>query len=99
VLGLPAPPWGNESYNWGAGLANVEVAAKFIKTNMPLGLAGVLSVQKSWDVALYIDIQKRPQDPRFDGSVSATRAKYHNTSMSMYGRYVNGSRLGEPMKR
>lgn len=96
--GFP-PLWGGESYNWGAGMANIELAAGFIKANMPLGLGGFLTVQQSWDVASYIDSHIRPEDPRFDGSVSATREKYHNSPTSMYGRVVNGILLGEPMKR
>jgi thiosulfate dehydrogenase len=96
--GFP-PLWGGESYNWGAGMANIEMAARFIKANMPLGLGGMLTVQQSWDVASYIDSHIRPEDPRFDGSVSTTRKRYHNSPTSMYGRIVNGIRLGEPMKQ
>lgn len=31
------PPWGPESYNWGAGTATVDKAAAFIRANMPAG--------------------------------------------------------------
>ncbi|TAL83801.1 MAG: c-type cytochrome [Beijerinckiaceae bacterium] len=89
------PLWGAHSYNWGAGMHSISTAAAFIKANMPLGEAGTLSDQDSWDVATYIDSHDRPQDPRFNGSVSETRKKYHNSAMSMYGQKVNGVVLGE----
>ena len=94
--GFP-PLWGSGSYNWGAGMSNVKVAARFIKANMPLGLGGTLTVQEAWDVAMFVDSHQRPQDPRFNGSVVSTRAKYHNSATSMYGRVVNGEKLGEPV--
>lgn len=90
------PLWGPRSYNWGAGMTSIKNAAAFIHANMPLGLGGSLSVQQAWDVATYMDSQIRPQDPRFDGDVASTRAKYANSPMSMYGRNVNGVVLGDP---
>jgi len=86
--------WGDASYNWGAGMDSVKNAAEFIKANMPLGKGGTLSDQDAWDVALYIDSQDRPQDPRYTGSVAQTRAKYHDSAQSMYGQSVNGHVLG-----
>ena len=91
------PLWGARSYNWGAGMTNVKSAAEFIRANMPLNLGGSLSEQEAWDVALYIDSQVRPQDPRFDGDVQSTRKKYQNTPMSMYSQTVNGAVLGDPV--
>lgn len=88
------PLWGAQSYNWGAGMGSIDDAAGFVKANMPLGLGGSLTDQEAWDVATYIDSQERPQDPRFSGSVAETRAKYHNSPMSMYGQTVNGVVLG-----
>lgn len=90
------PLWGPKSYNWGAGMASVTNAAKFIHAYMPFGLSGTLSVQQAWDVATFIDSQIRPQDPRFVQSVAATRSRFHNTSSSMYGITVNGVLLGDP---
>jgi thiosulfate dehydrogenase len=90
------PLWGPRSYNWGAGMTSIKNAAEFIRANMPLTLGGTLSIQDAWDVAAYIDSQVRPQDPRFTGDVAETRAKYHNSSFSMYGRAVNGVLLGDP---
>ena len=88
------PLWGPYSYNWGAGMTSIETAAGFIKANMPLGLGGSLSDQEAWDVAMFMDSQERPQDPRFTGSVPETRARFHDSPWSMYGRAVNGRLLG-----
>ena len=97
------PLWGSRSYNWGAGMTSIKSAAEFINANMPLGLAGTLSVQQAWDVATYVDSQIRPQDPRFTGDVAETRKKHHDTPSSMYGLTVNGcatrrSRLHAPRR-
>ncbi len=88
------PLWGDRSFNWGAGMHEIQNAAGFIKANMPLGLGNTLTDQQAWDVAFFMDSHERPQDPRFNGSVDQTRAKFHDTPMSMYGRIVNGHKLG-----
>ncbi|WP_408734132.1 c-type cytochrome [Paraburkholderia bannensis] len=90
------PLWGAQSFNWGAGMHEVQNAAGFIKANMPLGLGGTLTDQEAWDVATFMDSHERPQDPRYTGSVAQTRAKYHDTPYSMYGTTVNGHVLGSP---
>ncbi|MGP8432711.1 c-type cytochrome [Paraburkholderia fungorum] len=90
------PLWGTQSFNWGAGMHELQNAAGFIKANMPLGLGGTLNDQQAWDVALFMDSHERPQDPRFTGSVEATRARYHDSPNSMYGQTVNGHVLGSP---
>ncbi|WP_239992125.1 c-type cytochrome [Rhodopila globiformis] len=91
--GFP-PLWGAQSFNWGAGMADIRNAAGFIKANMPLSQGGSLSGQEAWDLAMFIDTRERPQDPRFAGSVEETRAKYHEHGMSMYGQTMNGVVLG-----
>ncbi len=88
------PLWGPRSFNWGAGMGNVDNAAGFIQANMPLGLGGSLSLQDAWDVAMFVDGHERPQDPRFDGSVARTRALHHDTRWSLYGKTVDGVLLG-----
>jgi thiosulfate dehydrogenase len=95
--GQPAFPalWGEKSFNWGAGMGNIKNAAGFIKANMPLGLGGSLSDQQAWDVATFMNSHERPQDPRFKGSIAATRAQYHDSSDVMYGQTVNGQLLGQ----
>ena len=88
------PLWGPQSFNWGAGMHQLDNAAAFIKANMPLSRGGTLSDQDAWDVAMYMDAHERPQDPRYTGDVATTRAKYHDTPMSLYGTTVNGHLLG-----
>ena len=87
--------WGPNSFNWGAGMGRINNAAAFVKANMPLGLPGTLSDQQAWDVALYMNSHERPQDPRYSGSVQATRTAFHATEESMYGREVAGQMLGD----
>lgn len=90
------PLWGPHSFNWGAGMASIKTAARFIHANMPFGRGGSLSTQQAWDVAAFVDSQVRPQDPRFHASLAATRRKFHHSAFSMYGRRVNGVLLGDP---
>ena len=92
------PLWGAQSYNWGAGMANISNAAAFIQANMPLSKGGSLNEQDAWDVAQYIDSQDRPQDPRFTRDVATTRQEFHDTDDSMYGKTVNGKVLGRNSK-
>lgn len=89
------PLWGPHSFNWGAGMASYNNAAKFIRANMSLGLSYSLSPHQAWDVAYFIDAQERPQDPRWLGSVKATRAKFHASRFSLYGRSIDGRLLGD----
>lgn len=90
------PLWGPRSYNWGAGMHQVNNAAGFIWANMPLGKGKSLTEQEAWDVALFMNSHERPQDPRFTGSLAETRRKYHDTEHSLYGRTVSGRLLGSP---
>lgn len=90
------PLWGPLSYNWAAGMTHVEVAAAFIKSNMPFSLAGSLSDQEAWDVAAFINSRPRSQDPRFRGNVSETRERFHSES-DYYGKVVDGVLLGAPL--
>jgi len=63
--GYQFPPlWGMDSYNKGAGLANSELLAGFVKANMPLGQEWSLTDQEALDVAAFINLQLRPWDPR-----------------------------------
>ncbi|MDO6461743.1 c-type cytochrome [Granulosicoccaceae sp. 1_MG-2023] len=90
------PLWGDGSYNWGAGMVRVYTAASFIKNNMPLGKPGSLSDADAWNVALYINSQERPQDPRYTGDAKETREKYLNFhKYSMYGTERDGRTLGQ----
>jgi thiosulfate dehydrogenase len=91
--GFPAL-WGAGSYNWGAGMVSVTNAAGFIESNMPFSLGNSLTDQEAWDVALFVDSHERPQDPRYTGSVEATRARFHDGDNSLYGQRVEGYVLG-----
>ena len=89
------PLWGAQSFNWGAGMEQVNNAAGFIKANMPLGRGNTLTDQDAWDVAYFMNAHERPQDPRYAGSIPATRAQYHDTPDSLYGTIVNGTMVGK----
>ncbi len=54
------PVWGPKSFNIGAGMARLSVAAAFIKWNMPRWQGGSLSSQQSYDIADYLVHQSRP---------------------------------------
>ena len=58
------PLWGPQSYNGGAGMHEVEKAARFIRANMPLGQENTLTPEQARDLAAYIDSRPRPADPR-----------------------------------
>ncbi len=58
------PLWGIDSYNEGAGMADIKRAAGFIWANMPMGEEQTLSHQDALNVAAYINVQIRPGDPR-----------------------------------
>ncbi|MHB1272318.1 MAG: c-type cytochrome [Rhodanobacter sp.] len=88
------PLWGPDSFNWGAGMAQLDNAAAFIKANMPLSRGGSLSDQDAWDAAMYIDGHERPQDPRYKGNLEQTRKQYHDSPLSLYGTMVDGHLLG-----
>lgn len=60
---LYPPLWGKNSYNDGAGLYRISNFAKYAKYNMPLGvnfIAPQLSDEAAWDVAAFVNSQKRP---------------------------------------
>ena len=59
-----APPlWGGRSFNIGAGMARMSLAAGFIKANMPLGQGGTLTDEEASDLAAFIVSQPRPDFP------------------------------------
>lgn len=90
------PLWGKHSFNWGAGMHEIQNAAGFYQANTPFALGDTLTDQRAWDVATFMDSHERPLDPLFAGSVEATRAKNHDSPSSMYGKAVNGHVLGSP---
>jgi len=52
--------WGPKSFNIGAGMARLSVAAAFVKAKMPLNQGGALSDQEAYDIAAYFIAQPRP---------------------------------------
>jgi thiosulfate dehydrogenase len=54
------PVWGPRSYNIGAEMARADVAAAFIKANMPRGWGWTVTDDEAIDVATYINAQPRP---------------------------------------
>jgi thiosulfate dehydrogenase len=60
---LAPPLWGSHSYNVGAGMANIVIAASFIHALMPIDRPGQLTVQQSFDIASYINSRPRPDFP------------------------------------
>lgn len=91
------PLWGDNSFNWGAGISRLFTMASFIKHNMPLGQPNSLTEQQAWDLAQYIDSQERPQDPRYTGDIAETRALYEATfhKDTLYGTEFEGRILGD----
>lgn len=85
------PLWGERSYNWGAGMHRINIAAAFIKANMPLGNYLELTDQQAWDVAAYINSWERPQDPRFTGDLAETTRLFHDDEFDYYGKREGAS--------
>lgn len=94
------PLWGKDSYNWGAGMHRINTAAGFIQHNMPLGRGESLSDQDAWDVASYVNMHERPQDPRLiNGDIEATRKNFHEgDGVNLYGVTVDGVLIGQGIK-
>ncbi len=55
------PLWGPRSFNTGAGMARVSVAAAFVQAKMPLGAGGTLTDQEAYDIAAFFTAQPRPK--------------------------------------
>lgn len=87
------PLWGENSFNWGAGMHRINTAAHFIHANMPLGKPYTLSRQQAWDVAAYINSHERPQDPRHDGDLGSTDETFHS-HQCYFGDRIDEAVLG-----
>lgn len=77
--GYQFPPlWGPDSYNNGAGMARIQLAAGFVKGNMPSGIThanAVLSDEQAFDVAAYINSQPRPVKANLEADFPARKNK------------------------
>ena len=62
IRGAPGYPplWGDTSFGSGSSMARLNVAASFIKTNMPQRRPGILSDEQAYDVAAYVLSWPRP---------------------------------------
>ena len=72
------PVWGADSYNNGAGMARVTLAAGFIKGNMPSGVShttAILSDEQAFDVSAYVNSQPRPMKANLDADFPARKNK------------------------
>lgn len=109
LKGYDLPPvFGDESYNDGAGMYRELTAAAFIFAKMPLSSA-TLSIEDSYDVAAFINSQKRPEKKDLDKDypdlklkpVDAPFPPYADSfpsSQHKYGPYQEMIQLKEPSK-
>ncbi len=55
--------WGPHSYDIGASMARLQVAATFIRRGMPYDRPGTLTDQEAYDVAAFVLSHPRPDFP------------------------------------
>ena len=86
--GYQFPPlWGPDSYNTGAGMARVTLAAGFIKGNMPSGTTHttmVLTDEQAFDLAAYVNSQPRPVKANLQNDFPARRNKPVDAAFAPY---------------
>ena len=86
--GYQFPPlWGADSYNNGAGMARITLAAGFIKGNMPSGIThatAVLTDEQAFDVAAYVNSQPRPIKANLDADFPARMNKPVDAAFGPY---------------
>ena len=86
--GYQFPPlWGPDSYNNGAGMARVTLAAGFVKGNMPSGVTHVNTVltdEQAFDVAAFINSQPRPVKANLDKDFPARKNKPVDAAFAPY---------------
>ena len=86
--GYQFPPlWGPDSYNNGAGMARVTLAAGFIKGNMPSGIThinAVLTDEQAFDVAAYVNSQPRPVKSNLEADFPARKNKPVDAAFEPY---------------
>jgi thiosulfate dehydrogenase len=75
-------------------MARVDLAAGFIRANMPFDKPGTLTDDQAWDVAAFIDSHERPKDPRQTGSVADNAKANFTGQKSYYGTTLDGKVLG-----
>ena len=89
--GYQFPPlWGPDSFNDGAGMDRLLIAAAFATHNMPIGTtfdAPALSDEDGYDVAAYVISQKRPAKANLDRDFPNRLQKPVDAA---YGPYADG---------
>lgn len=81
------PVWGADSYNNGAGMGRVTLAAGFIKGNMPSGIThvnAVLTDEQAFDVSAYINSQPRPVKANLELDFPARKNKPVDAAFAPY---------------
>jgi thiosulfate dehydrogenase len=90
-LGYMMPPlWGPDSFNSGAGMARLIMAANFLHSNMPHGadyLNPRLTGEQAWDLAAYMISQPRPVKAGLDKDFPDLLKKPVDAA---YGPYADG---------
>ena len=84
---LNPPLWGPDSYNNGAGMGRVIMAARFIRHNMPKGVTHetpVLTAEQAFDVAAYINSQQRPQKANLEADFPNRKVKPADAAFPPY---------------
>lgn len=88
ALGYLNPPlWGADTFNDGAGMARVIMAARFIRGNMPKGVsheAPVLSAEQAFDVAAFINSQQRPHKANLEADFPNRKNKPADAAFPPY---------------
>lgn len=87
------PLWGDDSYNDGAGMNRLIVAANFVHANMPNGTEWqhpALTAEDAWDVAAYINGQPRPHMAGLERDYPKRMEKPVDTPYGPYGDSFNG---------
>jgi len=86
--GYQFPPlWGADSYNNGAGMGRVTLAAGFIKGNMPSGVThinAVLTDEQAFDVAAFVNSQPRPVKAHLEADFPARKNKPVDAAFAPY---------------
>lgn len=86
--GYQFPPlWGADSYNNGAGMGRVTLAAGFIKGNMPSGIThlnAVLTDEQAFDVSAYVNSQPRPVKAHLEADFPARKNKPVDAAFAPY---------------
>ncbi|HEY9364612.1 MAG TPA: c-type cytochrome [Chitinophagaceae bacterium] len=74
------PLWGKNSYNDGAGLYRLSAFADFVYNNMPYNRSShkhpILTIEKAWDVAAFVNSQPRPHKNADDDYKDLTKKPF-----------------------